>query len=207
MQSAKHFLSNSSDHTALERLEADLALASRALGALVRIADHFAPLASRTIKGRKTEALLEQTVEDVVENRKQFIEKYGIEVNHLVQKTCVAVNPGELFTVIFNLVDNAIYWLANSKTEKREIKFRVTKFSDGSRVKLEIHDSGSGVEDGYEEKIFWPGVTRKREGIGMGLTVAADIVSQHDGKMQLIQPGNLGGASFAFDLPVCRDSK
>ncbi len=207
IQSAKNFLSNSSDHTALERLEADLTLADGALGALARIADHFAPLASRATKGHKAEALLEQTVADVMENRKQFVEKYGIEFNHLTTNTRVAVNPGELFTVIFNVVDNAIYWLANSKNEKREIKFRTTRFSNNKRIKLEIHDSGPGIEDGYEEKIFWPGITRKREGIGMGLTVASEIVSQYEGRMQLIQPGNLGGASFAFDLPICPESK
>jgi signal transduction histidine kinase len=207
IQSARHFLANSSDHTALERLEADLQLGGRALGALVSIADHFAPLASRASKTKKHQTVLEEAIDNVLENRKGFLDKHGITFNRLTSKTCVAIDPGELFTAIFNLVDNAIYWLVNAQREERKIKFRITKLAEGSRAKLEIHDSGPGVEEGYEERIFWPGVTRKREGIGMGLTVASEIVSQYDGKMQLIQPGNLGGASFAFDLPVCDPSK
>lgn len=207
IKSAKHFLAHSSDHTALERFEADLDLASRALGALSRVADHFAPLASRTSRTKKSATILEKTVEDVLENRNAFIEQHGITVIRLVSQTCVAVDGGELFTVIFNLIDNAIYWLANAPGDDRRIKFRTTRFAAGTRVKLEIHDSGPGIEDGYEERIFWPGVTRKREGIGMGLTVASEIVSQYNGKMRLIQPGIIGGASFAFDLPICSDSK
>lgn len=36
----------------------------------------------------------------------------------------------------------------------------------------------------------------------MGLTVASEIVDAYDGKMALVQPGELGGASFQFDLPL-----
>jgi K+-sensing histidine kinase KdpD len=36
----------------------------------------------------------------------------------------------------------------------------------------------------------------------MGLTVASEIVDAYDGKMALVQPGELGGASLEFDLPI-----
>jgi K+-sensing histidine kinase KdpD len=38
----------------------------------------------------------------------------------------------------------------------------------------------------------------------MGLTVASELVSQYNGKMSLIKPGKLGGATFKFDLPIRR---
>ena len=117
------------------------------------------------------------------------------------------MNPGELFTVIFNIVDNAIYWLSRSDKRKRRISFRIVRIANGRRVRLEINDSGPGVEEGYQERIFWPGVTRKRDGIGMGLTIASEIVAQYKGRMRLIEPGTLGGASFAFDLPTYPDGK
>jgi nitrogen-specific signal transduction histidine kinase len=53
-----------------------------------------------------------------------------------------------------------------------------------------------------EEKIFWPGITFRSDGFGMGLTVASELVSQYGGRMTLIKPGKLGGATFRFDLPV-----
>jgi signal transduction histidine kinase len=202
IKSAELFASDPSSNKALLQLQADLALGRKALDALVRIADHFAPLATRVEKGRKSEAVLERIIKDVLENRRQFLAKYDIEAKPLTSYHKVALNPGELFTVIFNLVDNAIYWLSRSDKRKRQIKFRISKAGHGNRVRVEVHDSGPGVEEGYEERIFWPGVTRKREGIGMGLTIASEIVSQHNGRMRLIQPGEMGGATFAFDLAL-----
>lgn len=202
IQTADTFTTDPSSHKWLIQLQADVNRGRKAVQALIRIADHFAPLASRATKGRTAESVLERTINDVIENRRQFLTKYNIEVDLLTGYTRVPLNPGELFTVIFNLLDNAIYWLTRSKEEERIIKFRVAKSTQGRRVRVEIHDNGPGVEEGYEERVFWPGVTRKREGIGMGLTIASEIVSQQNGKMRLIQPGELGGATFAFDLPV-----
>jgi len=70
-----------------------------------------------------------------------------------------------------------------------------------SRLEVLVHDSGPGVLKGDEERIFWPGVTKKPGGLGMGLTVVSEIISQHSGHTKLIAPGLLGGASFAFDIP------
>ena len=55
--------------------------------------------------------------------------------------------------------------------------------------------------------MFWPGVTRKPGGIGMGLTVASELVEAYGGKMLTSHPGNLGGASFAFDVPVQKEKE
>ena len=37
--------------------------------------------------------------------------------------------------------------------------------------------------------------------------LASELVAEHGGKMRLIQPGELGGASFAFDLPVSQTAR
>lgn len=207
IKSAEAFASDPSSNKALLRLQEDLALGRKALEALVRIADHFAPLASRVEKGRDKEAVVERIINDVIDNRRQFLAKYDIQVKPLTTHHKVAVNPGELFTVVFNLVDNAIYWLSRSDKRKREIKFQISRIAKGRRVRVEIDDSGPGVEEGYQERIFWPGVTRKREGIGMGLTIASEIVAQYHGRMRLIEPGPLKGASFAFDLASSPNGK
>ncbi len=207
IKSAEAFASDPSSNKALLQLQEDLALGRKALQALVRIADHFAPLASRVAKGRENEAVVERIINDVIDNRQQFLSKYDIEVKPLKTYHKVAINPGELFTVIFNLVDNAIYWLSRSDKHKREIRFQIARIAKGRRVRVEVDDSGPGVEEGYQERIFWPGVTRKRDGIGMGLTIASEIVAQYHGRMRLIEPGPLKGASFAFDLASSPNGK
>jgi hypothetical protein len=36
----------------------------------------------------------------------------------------------------------------------------------------------------------------------MGLTVASELVAKYSGNMSLIKPGELGGLTLKFDLPI-----
>ena len=104
--------------------------------------------------------------------------------------------------VILNLLSNSIFWLGETEKSKRQIEFKLSKIDNGERVRVWVHDSGRGVAEDDIERVFRPGVTRKPSGIGMGLTVASEIVSEYGGRMTAKYPGTLGGASFAFDLPI-----
>lgn len=108
------------------------------------------------------------------------------------------MDPGELDVVVLNLLQNAVYWLSRVEGG-RHLMLELRRVKD--RVKIAVHDSGTGVRDGDRDRIFLPGVTRKPTGIGMGLTVAAELVSEHGGRLSLVEPSKLGGASFEFDLP------
>ena len=68
-----------------------------------------------------------------------------------------------------------------------------------------VSDSGPGIADEDLERVFWPGVTRKPDGIGMGLTVASEIVAAYNGRMSTERVE--GGARFAFDLPCVSQTK
>lgn len=182
----------------------DLDLAERAIRSLERVADRFAPLASRAFGTRRRDSNLEEIISDCIAMREAEIKAKKVQITAPPEgRTLVGVDPGELVALIVNLLDNALYWLAYSKTPtEREIQFEVLRDASNQRVTVRVHDSGPGIEDSDEERIFWPGVTRKPEGLGMGLTVASEIVAQQGGRMHLIKPGKLGGASFGFDLPL-----
>ncbi len=184
------------------KIKDDLKIAEASLHTLLRLADRFAPLASRTFRRRKRDSVLEEIIEDTIASLEPEFEQRKIKVEFKPQSvTRVTVDPGELMPVIFNLLMNSIHWLGQMKN-RRLIKIRLSQRRKTSRVHVQIDDSGPGIRDGDEERIFWPGVTRKPEGIGMGLTVASEIVAQHGGRMHLVKPGFLGGASFGFDLPL-----
>ena len=119
-------------------------------------------------------------------------------------ETVVPVDPGELDAIILNLITNAAYWMGEVPRGQRELEFVVESIGGGERVRLWVNDTGPGIEDEDIEKVFWPGVTRKPGGIGMGLTVASELVEAYGGKMLTSHPGELGGASFAFDVPVAK---
>jgi len=179
-------------------------VATKALESMVQLADRFSPLANRSFQRRKRSSIVQEVFKDYMLARKDVIERHQVSLKCLPVdlETQVDVDPGELFAIILNLMDNAIFWLCQSPGSKdRKIELRVSPRKD-SRVDVEISDNGPGIPNGEEERIFWPGVTRKPNGIGMGLTVVSELVSEHGGKTLLIKPGELAGATFRFDLPA-----
>ena len=182
--------------------ESHLKLAESAVDALERLADTFAPLASRSFRRGRRHSVVEESITRCVELVDGDLKKAKIVVKvPETGSTAVAIDPGELDTIILNLLLNAVYWIPKAKRNHRiDISLRRTK--DGGRARIAISDSGPGVAADDAEKIFLPGVTRKPDGIGMGLTVAAELVSDHGGKISLVQPGRLGGATFVFDVPL-----
>jgi signal transduction histidine kinase len=66
-------------------------------------------------------------------------------------------------------------------------------------ARIEIEDSGRGIQHGDLPFVFIPFFTTKREGHGIGLALAHRIVSQHGGTLKA---GNSvhGGAVFTLKL-------
>jgi len=177
--------------------------AANAINSVEQLADTFAPLASRSFRRRRRDSILEDSVNRCLAFVTKDIEDMKIRVYIPTTKTRVAVDPGELDAIILNLINNAVYWLKQAKKNKK-LEFRLSRYDHGGRVKLSVHDSGPGVPEEDAKRVFLPGVTRKPGGIGMGLTVASELVAEYGGEMFLSQPGKLGGASFTFDIPVKR---
>ena len=185
-----------------KNLEEEYRLAERSVSTLERLADTFSPLASRAFRRRKRQSIIEERIRECLSLQAGEIKSKGIEVRIPNTTTTVAVDPGELDAILLNLITNASYWLGQTAKDKRSIEFRITNIDDGSRVRVWVHDTGPGIREDDADKIFLPGVTRKPDGIGMGLTVASELVAEYGGEMKAKHPGTNGGASFAFDLPV-----
>lgn len=57
-------------------------------------------------------------------------------------------------------------------------------------VEIDIADTGPGIPQEIIGKVFEPYFTTKKEGTGMGLTIAQKIVLEHHGEMQIISSEN-----------------
>lgn len=175
--------------------------AKESIRSLERLADTFAPLASRNFRRRNRKSVLEERIKNCIE-----LKQVSIESKHILcvvpnSITMVAVDPGELDTIILNLITNAEYWLCQVSKTQRKLIFASEIQSNGKFVRVTVSDTGPGIESEYLDKVFLPGVTRKPNGIGMGLTVAAELVSIYNGNMHTIYT-NGNGAVFVFDLPL-----
>jgi K+-sensing histidine kinase KdpD len=72
----------------------------------------------------------------------------------------------------------------------------------GDYVLVEIEDTGPGIPPGIRDRLFEPFVTvGKRDGLGLGLTLARQTVLDHGGDMWA---ESAAGARFVTRLPLNR---
>lgn len=85
--------------------------------------------------------------------------------------------------------------------EGGEVKLVGRATNDATKWHILVEDTGPGVPPELIEKIFRPYFTTKRDGHGIGLAVAHQIVRAHDGSITVqSQPGQ--GATFIIELPL-----
>ena len=90
-------------------------------------------------------------------------------------------------------------------TERIRIGTGIVSGEDGmpDRVRVEFEDSGPGIPDEIQGRVFDPFFTTRGagEGFGLGLSVAYGIVEGHGGAIALRSaPG--GGTNFSILLPL-----
>ena len=124
--------------------------------------------------------------------------KNGIEVvreyDHTIPR--MTVRGRELNQVWTNLITNAV----DAMNGKGTLRI-VTKCSDGKAL-VQVIDNGTGIPPGIKDRIFEPFFTTKgvNEGTGLGLDIAARVVRNHGGDIQVkSEPGH---TVFGVRLPL-----
>jgi signal transduction histidine kinase len=102
----------------------------------------------------------------------------------------------DLLICLTNLIENSIYWLADTTDKKIIIKAS----EDEEGILIDYYDNGSGIKDSYIDGslIFEPGFSTKSNGTGIGLALAGEAVSRLNGKLKAIKYSN--GAHFQLEI-------
>ena len=110
----------------------------------------------------------------------------------------VHVNRIQIQQVVVNLVRNAIDAMA--ETEQKILTVE-TGMADDDMIGIAVGDTGHGIAEDMEDRLFQPFVSGKSQGMGIGLSICRSIVEAHGGTIWL-DSNSARGARIRFTVPV-----
>ncbi len=151
-------------------------------------------------RGRSQKYPIEQAIKNAVTLLQDEFDTIGAEVSLPEGSHEVALDSTEIQEILFNLLNNSLYWLKQVRRGSRVVSLDVERSEDGSLV-ITVEDSGPGVPENDREFIFDPYFSTKADGVGLGLAIAGEIVEDYyGGELALLEPGELCGARFRVTL-------
>lgn len=151
-------------------------------------------------RGRPAQLYLEEIIRDAFAVFEQDIARLKVKIVLPRTQTLVRVDPAEIQEVIINLIQNSLYWIEQVGEARREIAVKVER-KGPDHVDIFFSDSGPGVTPENRELIFEPYFSTKPEGVGLGLSIVGEIVTDYyGGSLELLNRGPLKGANFLITL-------
>ena len=120
----------------------------------------------------------------------------------------ITVDPNHIIQAMLHLGRNAIQALSTSGVESPRLVLRTRAASNvsvGSKrhrlvASIQFEDNGPGVLPEIRDTIFYPLVSGRSDGTGLGLGIAQDLVSRHGGLIEFDSAP--GRTIFVISLPM-----
>ncbi len=127
---------------------------------------------------------------------------YSIET-HLDKDVSIQCNSGEIRVVFYNIIKNSIQAMPEGGTISIETRLQE------DFLFITISDTGIGMDEKTQSKIFVPFFTTKRfeQGIGLGMSGAYSIIKEHGGVIFVKNSELNKGTSIEFSLKIAKSVK
>lgn len=139
-------------------------------------------------------------IEDIVAFLESNFNDRGIHIIHHLQYTGpLNLDASRIRRALHNMAINAADAMPNGGT------LMITSAQIGDHVRIELHDTGCGIPEEIQSRLFEPFVTAgKSHGTGLGLAVVKRIVEEHHGEIS-VTTGSIGTTfTMRFPLPTDR---
>ncbi len=111
------------------------------------------------------------------------------------------VDRDQIFRVLANLIRNALEALRQAEPPVTDPGIEITARQEDQTAIITVSDNGPGVPANLRENLFKAfQSSAKRDGNGLGLVIAAELVRAHGGDIRL--ENTASGASFVVMLPA-----
>lgn len=170
------------------------------LGAIARLTDRIG-LVTAELRGfarKGSGAIGPVPLADVVDGArlilKERLSDVRFDMSPIPDDLVVVAGRVRLEQVLVNLLQNALEALAGCSDAAIAVEVR----GEGDMVSLIVADNGPGIDPAVAEKLFIPFVTSRPNGLGLGLVIAQDIMTDLGGTLRLLPSDR--GARFEATL-------
>lgn len=128
-------------------------------------------------KPKKSLFNLKITIENVLKIFDSEFKSKNIKTHLNIAELNLNADEKMVERVLVNLLTNSMNALI--RADKKEISIETQYLNN--RTVIRIQDSGEGINDKIQDKIFLPFFTTRQNGSGIGLTLAKSIMEAHNG--------------------------
>jgi PAS domain S-box-containing protein len=147
---------------------------------------------------------LAEVIEKAVEIVRPAAEAKGISLDTRLDRNVgqITGDPDRLQQVVWNLLSNAIKFT----NEGGRVEVRLERVDP--YIQITVHDTGQGIKPEFLPYVFdryrQAGTSggRRASGLGLGLSLARQLVEMHGGSVAAESEGEGKGATFTVKLPV-----
>ena len=148
---------------------------------LIRFVESYRSMMKQAPPVRKA-VMVDEMMERVLNLNKTRLKEQGVTISY-TQKTpdlLIYIDESQIMQVLNNLIKNAVQAEANS--------IRITaELNSEDRTVISVTNNGKPVPLRQQEEIFVPFYTTKPNGTGIGLSLSRQIMTRHNGSIQLVQ--------------------
>lgn len=142
------------------------------------------------------------SIEEVVQLMKEELTASGARLELQLDTNAleVAGPPVELQQILVNLLSNAAHSVRDVSGRTKRIIVK-TQALPSDEVLIQVCDNGPGISAKIADRMFTPLVTTKKDGMGMGLSIAKGVIESRGGRISAYNRPT-AGAVFEFTLPM-----
>ena len=146
---------------------------------------------------------IDELIQDTLLLVRLKMQQHRIVLNHKKTNAPIMVNAskGQLQQVFLNLIINAAEAMPDGGT--LTIYSIVEESPDEERLAVYFTDTGSGIPENIQEKIFESFLTDKPEGTGLGLSIVKRIMRTHHGDISVANSSSLG-TTLRIEMPLAQ---
>lgn len=186
----------------IEEAKELLDIVDEKIGELKQTSEQFLTL-NRPQKLDLTSVNLNELMDAVLSEFVLIAEEANVHINKYYSAELPDLQLDEMLMrqVLFNFVQNCIQ--AMPKGGSIYLTSSVEEISDAPYVTMEIRDTGIGIPEENQERIYDAYFTTKDEegGIGLGLAISHQIITAHQGNVEVKSKVGMGTA-FKITFPV-----